>query len=50
LGALSPQDAALVRATVLEGHDGRQPELEHIIRARVLKATLLFVLTQSTTE
>ena len=50
LRALSPQDAALVRATVLEGHDGRQPELEQIIRARVLKATLLFVLTQSTTE
>jgi len=50
LGALSLQDAALVRATVLESHDSRQPELEQIIRARVLRATLLFVLTQSTTE
>jgi len=35
---------------VLEGHGGRQPELEEIIRARVLRATLLFVLTQSTTD
>ena len=50
LGALSLQDAALVRAAVLESHDSRQPELEQIIRARVLRATLLFVLTQSTTE
>jgi transcriptional regulator CtsR len=50
LGALSLQDAALVRAAVLESHDSRQPELEQIIRARVLRATLLFVLTQSTTD
>lgn len=50
LGALSPQDAALVRTIVLESDDGRLPELEQIIRARVLRATLLFVLAQSTTE
>ncbi|HNY68824.1 MAG TPA: CtsR family transcriptional regulator [Bacillota bacterium] len=50
LGAISAQDAAFVRAAVLEGDGGRRPELEQIVRARVLKTILLFVLTQSTTE
>ncbi len=50
LGALSAQDAAFVREAVLSGDDGRRPELERIVRARVLKATLLFVLTQPTTD
>ena len=50
MGALGPQDAAFVRAAVLADDDDRRPELDGIVRARVLKATLLFVLTQSTTE
>lgn len=50
MGALGPQDAAFVRAAVLADDGDQRPELDGIVRARVLKATLLFVLTQSTTE
>lgn len=50
MGELSPQDAAFVRTAVFAEDDNRRPELDAMVRARVLKATLLFVLTQSTSE
>ncbi len=50
LEALSPQDAAFVRAAALGSYEGMRSGVEEIIRARVLKAVLLFLLTQPSNE
>jgi len=49
IGALDERDAACVRAAVFDQEDTESPELERIIRARVLRAVLMLMLTQPPT-
>ncbi|MEA4883551.1 MAG: CtsR family transcriptional regulator [Clostridia bacterium] len=46
MGALDVQDAACIRAAVFGQERENELELERVVRARVLRATLLFMLTQ----
>ena len=47
--ASSVKGAACVRAAVFDQEDTEAPELERIIRARVLRAILMLMLTQPPT-
>ncbi|MGI6518745.1 MAG: CtsR family transcriptional regulator [Bacillota bacterium] len=49
MGVLDERDAACVRAAVFDQEDTEAPELERIIRARVLRAILMLMLTQPPT-
>ncbi len=50
MGALDRKDAACVRSAVFDQESDEDPELEGIIRARVLRAVLMLMLTRPPME